>query len=77
MDGHISLHDFHPQHAALDGAAPARRPVLTVLADLVIGWIACARSRRLLRRLDDRMLRDIGLDRGAAQYESDKPFWRG
>jgi uncharacterized protein YjiS (DUF1127 family) len=33
------------------------------------------RSRRQLAELDDRLLRDIGIDRGRAQYEADKGFW--
>ena len=34
-----------------------------------------SRSRRQLSELDDRLLRDIGLDRGKAQYEASKGFW--
>ena len=33
------------------------------------------RSRRQLAELDDRLLRDIGLDRAKARYEADKGFW--
>ena len=33
------------------------------------------RSRRQLAELDDRLLRDIGLDRGTARYEAGKGFW--
>jgi uncharacterized protein YjiS (DUF1127 family) len=33
------------------------------------------RSRRQLAELDDRLLRDIGLDRGKARYEAGKGFW--
>jgi uncharacterized protein YjiS (DUF1127 family) len=34
-----------------------------------------ARSRRQLAELDERLLRDIGLDRGAARHEATKGFW--
>lgn len=34
-----------------------------------------ARSRRQLAELDDRLLRDIGLDRGKARYEATKGFF--
>jgi uncharacterized protein YjiS (DUF1127 family) len=34
-----------------------------------------ARSRRQLSQLDERLLRDIGLDRGTARYEATKGFW--
>ena len=34
-----------------------------------------ARSRRQLDQLDDRLLRDIGLDRATASFEATKSFW--
>ncbi len=34
-----------------------------------------ARSRRQLAQLDERLLRDIGLDRGTARFEATKGFW--
>jgi uncharacterized protein YjiS (DUF1127 family) len=34
-----------------------------------------ARSRRHLSQLDERLLRDIGLDRATARYEATKGFW--
>ncbi len=39
-------------------------------------WHERARQRRALARLDDRLLRDVGLSRAAAVLESGKPFWR-
>ena len=33
------------------------------------------KSRRQLAELDDRILRDIGLDRGTARFEASKGFW--
>ncbi len=35
-----------------------------------------SRQRRHLARLDDHMLRDIGLSHGAARGESTKRFWQ-
>lgn len=34
-----------------------------------------ARSRRQLAQLDERLLRDIGLDRATARFEANKGFW--
>jgi len=34
-----------------------------------------ARSRRQLSELDERLLRDIGLDRATARFEASKGFW--
>lgn len=34
------------------------------------------RSRYQLMRLDDRMLKDIGISRADALFEGQKPFWR-
>jgi len=39
-------------------------------------WYERSRQRRRLARLDDRLLRDIGIDRVAAMEEISKPFWR-
>jgi uncharacterized protein YjiS (DUF1127 family) len=46
------------------------------LATLLGLWLHRARSRRALRQLDARALRDVGLSPGAVQRESAKPFWR-
>lgn len=34
-----------------------------------------ARSRHQLSQLDERLLRDIGIDRATARFEATKPFW--
>jgi uncharacterized protein YjiS (DUF1127 family) len=34
-----------------------------------------AKSRRQLAQLDERLLRDIGLDRATARFEAGKGFW--
>lgn len=39
-------------------------------------WYERDRQRRRLAQLDDRLLRDIGIDRLAAMEEFSKPFWR-
>jgi uncharacterized protein YjiS (DUF1127 family) len=39
-------------------------------------WRRRVRERRELARLDDRMLRDIGLSPSERARELDKPFWR-
>jgi uncharacterized protein YjiS (DUF1127 family) len=33
------------------------------------------KSRRQLAELDDRLLRDIGVDRAHARFEADKSYW--
>ena len=57
------------------------RAVALVAGAVVVGVEAVmtraelARSRRQLAELDERLLRDIGLDRGAARHEATKGFW--
>lgn len=47
-----------------------------VALDQIREWHERARSRRALLRLDDHMLRDLGIDRATAQYLGSRPFWR-
>ncbi len=55
--------------------APTTRP-FTALADALIAALERGRQRRALRRLDERMLRDIGLSPAHVEEEAGKPFWR-
>ena len=41
----------------------------------VMTRLEVSRSRRQLAQLDERLLRDIGLDRATARLEADKSFW--
>jgi uncharacterized protein YjiS (DUF1127 family) len=47
------------------------------LRRLLVRWAALRRERLELAELDDRMLRDIGIDRITARREVDRPFWEG
>ena len=47
------------------------------LVAMVAVWRQRARQRRQLARLDDALLKDIGLTRCDAEMEAAKPFWRG
>ncbi|MDN3562913.1 DUF1127 domain-containing protein [Paeniroseomonas aquatica] len=64
--GHAALHPG-PVRAVRRWPAP-RQPTETALAQAA----RYARDRRYLARLDDRLLRDVGLDRGA--LEDGTPF---
>ena len=44
--------------------------------DVILLWQERSRQRRHLAKLDDRLLRDIGLSRVEATHETEKPFWR-
>lgn len=46
------------------------------LVRTLILWHHRSRSRAALRTLDDRLLRDIGLDRDTAQCVAAKRFWQ-
>lgn len=61
------------------GAKSRRRSPFRLVAAAgaaVIRWLERSQQRRALQRLDDRMLRDIGLSRADVAGESAKPFWR-
>jgi uncharacterized protein YjiS (DUF1127 family) len=49
--------------------------VVAVGIDKAMTRAELARSRRQLAQLDERLLRDIGLDRATARLESSKGFW--
>ena len=44
--------------------------------DRVRSWHQRRRDQRLLARLDDRSLRDIGIDRATVESDSTASFWR-
>ena len=41
-----------------------------------MGWLRNRSERRRLARLDDRVLRDLGLSRGDVDREYARPFWQ-
>jgi uncharacterized protein YjiS (DUF1127 family) len=47
------------------------------LLGTVLSWLERRRQRLALARLDDRMLKDIGLSRAEVEVELSKPFWQG
>jgi uncharacterized protein YjiS (DUF1127 family) len=48
---------------------------VSVGVEALVNRAEIRKSRRQLAELDDRLLRDIGIDRGTARYESSKGFW--
>ena len=46
------------------------------LSDLIGAWERRARERRMMAEMSDHMLKDLGISRGDAVRESQKPFWR-
>ena len=43
---------------------------------ILLLWQRHANERHALAHLDDRILRDLGLNRAEVAWESRKPFWR-
>ncbi len=74
---------LHP-HAAPRGDRAGRAvrsrarlgAALVYLVASVVAWRERARGRRILASFDDRMLRDIGIDRARVERESSSSFWR-
>lgn len=63
----------HPDRLGLGAGAT---PMTNQLASTLRLWRARARMRGELRRLDERVLQDIGLSVGEADREAAKPFWK-
>ncbi len=57
-------------------AAAFNAPLLVRLSDAVVTMLAKQRSRIALGQLDDRMLRDIGIDRATAANEAERSIWQ-
>jgi len=64
------------RHAALDALSDATGWVFAGLRATGRKWHHRSRERAQLAALDERMLRDIGLTRGDAEFLINKPFWR-
>ncbi|MCB1772923.1 MAG: DUF1127 domain-containing protein [Gammaproteobacteria bacterium] len=47
------------------------------IVQLLACWLERYRQRRALARLDEHLLRDIGVTADQAAVEVAKPFWRG
>jgi uncharacterized protein YjiS (DUF1127 family) len=72
-DNCISTRSLLP-FARQPGVPPWR---LTSMRSQIKKWFSRVRSRRLLGKLDDRMLRDVGLTRSDVERECAKYFWQG
>ena len=49
---------------------------LARLVDIVLTWQDRAAQRAALARMDERMLKDIGITRSEALQEARRPFWQ-
>ncbi len=58
------------------GFTAQSKGLIASLVDLILDWQERTRSRVLLGRMDDRMLRDMGITRADVDVETTKPFWR-
>jgi uncharacterized protein YjiS (DUF1127 family) len=63
----ISLH--YSSRAPLAGTFSA-------FAKVIGTWRQRSRDRRELALLDERSLRDLGLNPSSIEFEANKPFWR-
>ena len=69
---HDSAGTADHRRAALDALSDATDWVFATLRE----WRRRSRDRAQLATLDDRMLRDIGLTHGDAEFLANRPFWR-
>ena len=60
------------RQAAHDALGDAAHWVVATIGE----WRRRIRARQELAELDERMLADIGLTRGDAEFLANKPFWR-
>jgi len=72
--GRIELRGI--EFRALDFGGLDFRGLMARLRELRSAWAERMRQRQALAALDDRMLKDIGLDRAVVSREEAKLFWR-
>jgi uncharacterized protein YjiS (DUF1127 family) len=48
---------------------------VVVAVESIMSRAELRRSRRQLAELDDRLLRDIGIDRAKARFEAERGYW--
>jgi uncharacterized protein YjiS (DUF1127 family) len=68
---------IHRQSGRPDAGVAQFGSSLAAAIERLLLWQERARGRRALAALSDAHLKDIGLSRGAAFEEVQKPFWRG
>lgn len=79
---YLDLNGCCPDADNLNRALPEERPAagcrsrLSRIRDVARTWIRRTRQRRELKRLNDRLLHDMGVARWQAREEWRKPFWR-
>lgn len=71
----MSSAELFVRKPAQAGAGVGERVV--ALFDRLATWNERRRQRRALEALPDHLLSDIGISRADADYEAEKPFWRG
>lgn len=64
------------QAAAQTMPVRAKLVSLTRVVEVMLDWHERRRQRRQLARMDEYMLRDIGLSPADVEHETCKPFWR-
>ncbi len=70
-----TLSSFQGQKGRADGCLDLSSLSIEKVLNVLKVWTSRARQRRALSKLDDRMLKDIGLSRAEARQEAVKPFW--
>ncbi len=58
------------------GLRASPRRLLAAIFGTLLTWQKRAAERAHLARLDERMLRDMGITRAEAEREASLPFWR-
>ncbi len=53
-----------------------KKSFLGLVKQKILFWFERSKQRKQLAKLDDRLLRDIGLTRDQVQAEISKPFWK-
>ncbi len=75
----MQMTEYYSDHISFLGNRALSRAMAKIhsVGAIVSLWRARQQERRDLMKLDDRLLRDIGITRSQALEEANKPFWIG
>lgn len=69
------MKDIYNENITQQNESAQKYPLISQIWHKINYWKEISSQRRELRKLNDHILKDIGLSRADAERESSRPFW--